>query len=183
MPSAERERVCLIHFAGIKPYDQDLVQPRAVADDRSLGVLWPGVQRRFAELHVIGRDDFRRRVRLRRQQEDRLSSAGRYCRADLLVPQRTSPPSETLRWRASSKEASVAFASDTAFVFSSSAMSLDLSRYTSALDGRSHKPASGRRGYAQSCYTSRRLSAAFHRCLSPRSRCPWLSPLSAEQEK
>jgi hypothetical protein len=31
-------------------------------------------------------------------------------------------------YRASSKEASVAFASDTAFVFSSSAMSLDLSR-------------------------------------------------------
>src|SRR5437899_714413 len=44
-------------------------------------------------------------------------------------------------------------------------------------------PASGRRGYAQSWYISRRLSAAFHRCLSPRSRCPWLSPLSAGQSQ
>ena len=50
--------------------------------------------------------------------------------AGLIFLRRSEPPrrSETLRWRASSKEASVAFASDTAFVFSSSAMSLDLSR-------------------------------------------------------
>jgi hypothetical protein len=61
----------------------------------------------------------------------------------------TYPPG-TLRWRASSKEASVAFASDTASVFSSSTTNLDFSRVQFQRGGKSIDPVRGR-GHARPC--------------------------------
>src|SRR6185437_8003378 len=47
----------LVEFGGIEFYDEDLVEPRAVADHRALGILWPGSQHWAAELQVSGLDD------------------------------------------------------------------------------------------------------------------------------
>ena len=47
----------VVKFARFELYDQDLVQPRAVADHRRVWILRPRSLRRAAELEVTGRDD------------------------------------------------------------------------------------------------------------------------------
>src|SRR5690348_10554087 len=47
----------LIKFAGIKPDNQDFIQPGAVANDRRVGVLWKSADRRSTDFQVIGFDD------------------------------------------------------------------------------------------------------------------------------
>ena len=48
----------VVEFAWIKLYEDNLVEPRALADHRGFRVLRPGVQGRPVELEITGSDDF-----------------------------------------------------------------------------------------------------------------------------
>jgi len=80
-----------------------------------------------AEHQITRLDNFARMVPFGENQQVTFFAVAHHCRADLPPSQRTFPPPGTPRWRALSEEASVVFASDTAFVFSSSTTNLEFS--------------------------------------------------------
>src|SRR5258707_13129077 len=58
----------VIRFAGNQLHDQNLVQPRPLADHRGLPVLWPGMDRLLAQRQITGLDYLTLRVLGEKQQ-------------------------------------------------------------------------------------------------------------------
>ena len=48
----------VVEFARVKPYEDNFVEPRALADHRGFWILRPSVQGRPVELEITGFDDF-----------------------------------------------------------------------------------------------------------------------------